>query len=533
MEEYLECIGLFYNEKVKAFTVRDKFMSCKGCDTSKEFKETSNEVSLSCGEEGTGNCGMRLNVKFPRYLKYENEIVTLKKKLEEGVNLSALNKYINVDVELNKRKSVEEDIKKEIEKIESKVYKINKETKKKRIQTFYDNRIKLQSDCQSYLKKLKDTTIDRELRKDIYRKYNRNIQTMNSEYIEIKEYIESVDTFLKIKEPIVSICDMDNLNTTERKKKVKKEKGDKEVKYHKSTIGKIVKQIVSCNGYKSKDQLIELWGEIGEGNLNLDPLYELVKKELILKKKNWREKEDPPIVQASIQKYISGYKLFKNNLTDKDCKKDKKKKTRPPLDKKEDKLIELLLDKLYENEGKLTKEEYNKITKNNFQTKWGKPLFNSLQGSKSTHPWKEKLQEKIGNIIKEPTNNNESQDYIELTEMWIEYLTFIKSKDKSKEKEEKEEKEENEDEFFEPEPEPEPEPLLEIEPEESEELYTPKSIDEIEEGLKIKWTSEDGKVLDGHIDIIDKMMKKNINIIIYDEGEIKLKVPLSDIKVIR
>ena len=50
----------------------------------------------------------------------------------------------------------------------------------------------------------------------------------------------------------------------------------------------------------------------------------------------------------------------------------------------------------------------------------------------------EKLQEKIGNIIKEPTNNNESQDYIELTEMWMEYLTFIKSKDKGKEKEEKE-----------------------------------------------------------------------------------------------
>ena len=217
-------------------------------------------------------------------------------------------------------------------------------------------------------------------------------------------------------------------------------------------------------------------------------------------------------------------------MTDKDCKKDKKKKTRPPLDKKEDKLIELLFDKLYENEGKLTKEEYNKITKNKFQTKWGKTLFNSLQGSKFTNPWKEKLQKKIGNIIKEPTNNNESQDYIELKEMGMEYLTFIKSKDKGKEKEEKEE---NEDEFFEPEPEPESEPLLEIEPEESEELYTPKSIDEIEEGLKIKWTSEDGKVLDGHIDIIDKMMKKNINIIIYDEGEIKLKVPLSDIKVIR
>ena len=49
----------------------------------KEFKETSNEVSLSCGEEGMGNCGMRLNVKFPKYLNYENEILTLKKKLEE------------------------------------------------------------------------------------------------------------------------------------------------------------------------------------------------------------------------------------------------------------------------------------------------------------------------------------------------------------------------------------------------------------------------------------------------------------------
>ena len=103
-----------------------------------------------------------------------------------------------------------------------------------------------------------------------------------------------------------------------------KEKGKE--KNNKDTIGNIVKHIISCNGYKTKDQLIKIWGEVGEGDVNLSPLYKLVKENLVLKNIEWREKEDPPIVQASIQQYISGYKRFKNNLTKKDCKETKKEK---------------------------------------------------------------------------------------------------------------------------------------------------------------------------------------------------------------
>ena len=56
-----------------------------------------------------------------------------------------------------------------------------------------------------------------------------------------------------------------------------------------------------------------------------------------------------------------------------------------------------------------------------------------------------------------------------------------------------------------------------------------------EEGLKIKWKSPDGEVLNGYIDIMDKRKKTNVSIIINDgDSEIKLKdVPLSDIEVIR
>ena len=66
-------------------------------------------------------------------------------------------------------------------------------------------------------------------------------------------------------------------------------------------------------------------------------------------------------------------------------------------------------------------------------------------------------------------------------------------------------------------------------------MFIPKSVKDLEEGLKIKWTDDEGNELDGNIDIIDKRMKKNVNVVIYDNqgGEMKLKVPLKDIKIIK
>ena len=67
-------------------------------------------------------------------------------------------------------------------------------------------------------------------------------------------------------------------------------------------------------------------------------------------------------------------------------------------------------------------------------------------------------------------------------------------------------------------------------------IFTPKTLDEIESGLKIEWKSPDGDVLNGYIDEINKQMKNQVNITVYDEkinGEINLTVPLSDIKILK
>ena len=44
----------------------------------KEFKETSKELKLTCGESGKGECGVQITIKFPKYINYENEISILK-----------------------------------------------------------------------------------------------------------------------------------------------------------------------------------------------------------------------------------------------------------------------------------------------------------------------------------------------------------------------------------------------------------------------------------------------------------------------
>ena len=62
----------------------------------------------------------------------------------------------------------------------------------------------------------------------------------------------------------------------------------------------------------------------------------------------------------------------------------------------------------------------------------------------------------------------------------------------------------------------------------------PSSYEDIEEGLKIKWTNPEGVEMNGNIAKLDKRMKKNVNIIIYEEDgtELPLKVPLSEIRII-
>ena len=49
MDQYLENLEVFYDEKMKYLTKRNKFINCQTCDTEKIFKESKEELILSCG----------------------------------------------------------------------------------------------------------------------------------------------------------------------------------------------------------------------------------------------------------------------------------------------------------------------------------------------------------------------------------------------------------------------------------------------------------------------------------------------------
>lgn len=438
MSEYLECIGLFYDEKLKFLSAQDKYISCKGCPSTKQFKETYEEISLTCGDTGK-ECGMKINIKFPKYLNYSNGLEELKNKMEEGINLNVLNKYIDQEGKLTKEETRIKKLEAEIDNIKKRVYEINIENKKERIQKFYNKRVEKTSKCDRLFKNLKGDSLPESSKEILRKEYVTLIRELNDDYIEVKEFIDNINPYLEMEEAVVTICDISGIDGESKKKKTRK--GKKPV----------------------------------DGN----------------------------------------------------------------------KLIASLLDHMYLNEGKITKEEYEKIVSDDFTTKWGSTLFSNLQATKSPHPWKPKEQAEVGNIIKEPDSSD--VDFIELTENWMEYLEFLKSKGKkskksakktkpkkeNKAKPKKEDKAKEED-SFEPEPEKEEEEDANKSEEIIEDSFIPKSLDEVEEGLKIKWKSPSGEILNGYIDKINKEMKKNINITIYDgDSETQLTVPLSEINIIR
>jgi len=85
-------------------------------------------------------------------------------------------------------------------------------------------------------------------------------------------------------------------------------------------------------------------------------------------------------------------------------------------DKKTEFLIEKIMTHFKENDGRLTREDYEQLSEG-YETTWGsdfKDLFRSLQKGKKS--WKSKEQDKYGSIIKNPTSKD--PDSIELTDEW-------------------------------------------------------------------------------------------------------------------
>ena len=61
MDQYLENLEVFYDEKMKYLTKRNKFINCQTCDTEKKFKESKEELILSCGSGKDDECGDQLD----------------------------------------------------------------------------------------------------------------------------------------------------------------------------------------------------------------------------------------------------------------------------------------------------------------------------------------------------------------------------------------------------------------------------------------------------------------------------------------
>lgn len=225
IEEYLESIELFYDEKVKYLSRKDNFISCNNCPNEKTFLEKYDEVSLNCGGGGE-DCGVKISIKFPKYLHYERDIKALNDKLNEEINLEEINKYIDVSSKLKEQNIKKKIIEEQVSDITEKFYKINVENKKEHIHKFYKSRVEKTKKCKEIQKKLKDPILDGTLKKSLRVEYINLVKKLNEEYREVNEMINTFNPYFQIESPTVKI-DIKGLENKQKKSKKKKDEDEK------------------------------------------------------------------------------------------------------------------------------------------------------------------------------------------------------------------------------------------------------------------------------------------------------------------
>lgn len=220
MEHYLESISIFYDEKLKFLSMKDNFLNCKGCVNKKVFKESYDEVTLSCGgKDGDKDCGLKMHIKFPKYIHYEKDMEYLEKELENEFNFEKINEFTDVKDKLKEQNKKRNLIEEKMKDITDKFHKLNVENKKKDIENFYKSRVDKTKRCREILK---DINKFEESEKVMLRKeYISLIKKLKEEYIEIKTLIDTFQPFHIVKKPEVSLV-MDFENEKPKKKIIKK-----------------------------------------------------------------------------------------------------------------------------------------------------------------------------------------------------------------------------------------------------------------------------------------------------------------------
>ncbi len=205
MDQYLEKLEVFYDEKMKYLTRRNKYIRCKGCETEKAFQEDKDEIILSCGSGKTDKCGPQIIIKLPKYIHYENSIDELKQSLNEEYNWDVLQKFLDVSDKAKESEEKQKKINEEIARIEKLFFEKNMALKQEQLQKFYDQRIQKTKQCRDIMKKLKTEGKN----EGEMRKYISLVQEINKDYEQIQELMKDMNPFLMEQEPEVIIQNED------------------------------------------------------------------------------------------------------------------------------------------------------------------------------------------------------------------------------------------------------------------------------------------------------------------------------------
>jgi N-glycosidase YbiA len=251
MDEYLQKLDIFYDQKMKYLSNKEKYIRCNECDDKKEFNEEKDKLILSCGSE-KGECGPQIIIKLPKYIHYETKLDELRASIENEYNWETLQNYLDVTDKVEGSNQKNKTITEEIIRIESMFFKKNMEMKQKQLQSFYDQRIRKTKKCKELGKELKKEGLTEEQKKVLRQEYIRNVQEMNTEYSDIKELVKDINPFLTEEEPEVIIKHENYEYTKEKKKKSIREVGDG------TLIDEMLKVFVVNDGILTKENYVKL-----------------------------------------------------------------------------------------------------------------------------------------------------------------------------------------------------------------------------------------------------------------------------------
>ena len=450
-KEYNKYFDLFHKEKSILQSNKKKYLKCDGCENNKKIIEKDNKLLFNCGSK-KGECGDQFEIILPEYINYYvenkrlNELINGSFTYNEDINdlseynLETLDKYMKIPDELKKQNEIIKDSEEKKIELEKKYKSLNDITSKKELIQEY-NTIKTKGEItkRKLLRELTLETTTDERKREIKKEYAKLIYENEKQIGPLLDKLNEKNKYeIKIKEEEINISneikekeEKPKKKTTE-KNRIGPKKDTNSLLLYFVILDIILNKISDKDDIVAKDLLpfiedIKERTETFKGKVNqgaLGQTREQLDRDLLYKRL------DDMSDIGYLNKKVGG----KFSITDMGKKHHSNYKEKKNDTNKNEKLIELMIDKFKENDGILTKIEFKKITEeNDFKTKWSSLLFKSLQ-NKGTNSWLKKKQEKYGSIIVVPDSKNPKM--IQLTDNWMEHLKIKKDKKDKKDKKE-------------------------------------------------------------------------------------------------